>query len=205
MRPGHGRAAAGRVAADDSALLLVRTRELDPRQVAAWELPAEPTAVGRAQELATGQLRQWGLEELSYTTELVVSELVTNAVRHAAGPLHLRLLRDLTLLTEVSDTGHTSPTSGTRPATTRAGGGCSSWRSWCSAGVPATRRTARRSGRTRRFRRTIPGPRGRSADRPATRRARPATAHGVRVFGPGPMMEPSEVPATRRARTKEDL
>ncbi|MEU9486138.1 SpoIIE family protein phosphatase [Streptomyces decoyicus] len=96
-------------AVDDSALLLVRTRELDARQVAAWELPAEPAAVGKARELATGQLREWGLEELSYATELVVSELVTNAVRHAAGPLHLRLLRDRTLLTEVSDTGHTSP------------------------------------------------------------------------------------------------
>ncbi|MGW1376822.1 SpoIIE family protein phosphatase [Streptomyces sp. NPDC002446] len=96
-------------ATDDLALLLVRTRELDTRQVAAWELPAEPAAVGRARELATGQLREWGLEELSYTTELMVSELVTNAVRHASGPLHLRLLRDLTLLTEVSDTGHTSP------------------------------------------------------------------------------------------------
>ncbi|MFK0263425.1 SpoIIE family protein phosphatase [Streptomyces angustmyceticus] len=96
-------------AVDDSALLLVRTRELDARQVAAWELPAEPAAAGRARELATGQLREWGLEELSYVTELVVSELVTNAVRHAAGPLHLRLLRDRTLLTEVSDTGHTSP------------------------------------------------------------------------------------------------
>ncbi|MEU9113730.1 SpoIIE family protein phosphatase [Streptomyces sp. NPDC048483] len=96
-------------AADDSALLLVRTRELDTGQVAAWELPAEPAAVGRARELATGQLREWGLEELSYATELAVSELVTNAVRHASGPLHLRLLRDLTLLTEVSDTGHTSP------------------------------------------------------------------------------------------------
>ncbi|MEV0371299.1 SpoIIE family protein phosphatase [Streptomyces sp. NPDC050636] len=96
-------------APDDSALLLVRTRELDTRQVAAWELPAEPAAVGKARELATGQLRTWDLEELSYATELAVSELVTNAVRHAAGPLHLRLLRDLTLLTEVSDTGHTSP------------------------------------------------------------------------------------------------
>ncbi|MGW7574401.1 SpoIIE family protein phosphatase [Streptomyces sp. NPDC054765] len=96
-------------AVDDSALLLVRTRELDARQVAAWELPAEPAAVSKARELATGQLRDWGLEELSYATELVVSELVTNAVRHASGPLHLRLLRDRTLLTEVSDTGHTSP------------------------------------------------------------------------------------------------
>ncbi|MFI0154881.1 SpoIIE family protein phosphatase [Streptomyces lydicus] len=95
--------------ADDSALLLVRTRELGVRQVAAWELPAEPAAVGRARELATRQLREWGLEELTYTTELAVSELVTNAIRHASGPLHLRLLRDRTLLTEVSDTGHTSP------------------------------------------------------------------------------------------------
>ncbi|MEU5238027.1 SpoIIE family protein phosphatase [Streptomyces lydicus] len=95
--------------ADDSALLLVRTRELGVRQVTAWELPAEPAAVGRARELATRQLREWGLEELTYTTELVVSELVTNAIRHASGPLHLRLLRDRTLLTEVSDTGHTSP------------------------------------------------------------------------------------------------
>ncbi|MFI5520811.1 SpoIIE family protein phosphatase [Streptomyces platensis] len=96
-------------ATDDSALLLVRTRELDTRQVAAWELPAEPAAVAKARELATEQLREWGLAELSYATELVVSELVTNAVRHAAGPLHLRLLRDRTLLTEVSDTAHTSP------------------------------------------------------------------------------------------------
>ncbi|MFI9354090.1 SpoIIE family protein phosphatase [Streptomyces lydicus] len=95
--------------ADDSALLLVRTRELDVRQVTAWELPAEPAAVGRARELATRQLREWGLAELTYTTELVVSELVTNAIRHASGPVHLRLLRDRTLLTEVSDTGHTSP------------------------------------------------------------------------------------------------
>ncbi|MFE6686788.1 SpoIIE family protein phosphatase [Streptomyces sp. NPDC057743] len=96
-------------APDDAALLLVRTRELDTRQVAAWELPAQPAAVGTARELATRQLAEWDLAELSYATELVVSELVTNAVRHAAGPVHLRLLRDLALVTEVSDTGHTSP------------------------------------------------------------------------------------------------
>ncbi|MEK2473926.1 MULTISPECIES: SpoIIE family protein phosphatase [Streptomyces] len=96
-------------APDDAALLLVRTRELDARQVAAWELPAEPAAVSTARELATRQLAEWGLAELSYATELAVSELVTNAVRHASGPVHLRLLRDLALVTEVSDTGHTSP------------------------------------------------------------------------------------------------
>ncbi|MFF0622756.1 SpoIIE family protein phosphatase [Streptomyces sp. NPDC004296] len=99
----------GGAAPDDAALLLVRTRELDARQVAAWELPAEPAAAGAARELATRQLAEWGLAELSYATELMVSELVTNAVRHASGPVHLRLLRDLALVTEVSDTGHTSP------------------------------------------------------------------------------------------------
>ncbi|MFJ5736952.1 SpoIIE family protein phosphatase [Streptomyces microflavus] len=95
--------------ADDTALLLARTRQLDEGQVAEWELPAEAVAVGRARELATRQLGVWGLEELSFATELVVSELVTNAVRYAGGPLRLRLIRDRTLLCEVADTGHTSP------------------------------------------------------------------------------------------------
>lgn len=95
--------------ADDTALLLARTRRLDEGQVAEWELPAEAVTVGLARELTTRQLSLWGLEELSFATELVVSELVTNAVRHAGGPLRLRLIRDRTLLCEVADTGHTSP------------------------------------------------------------------------------------------------
>lgn len=95
--------------ADDTALLLARTRQLDESQVAEWELPAEAVTVGRARELATGRLTAWGLEELSFATELVVSELVTNAVRYGGGPLRLRLIRDRTLLCEVADTGHTSP------------------------------------------------------------------------------------------------
>ncbi|MFC8225902.1 SpoIIE family protein phosphatase [Streptomyces sp. NPDC057287] len=99
----------GGATADDTALLLVRTRELDGSQVAEWELPSEPVAVGRARDLATGQLCRWGLDELSFATELVVSELVTNAVRYAEGPVRLRLIRDRTVLCEVADTGHTSP------------------------------------------------------------------------------------------------
>ncbi|MFD3972682.1 SpoIIE family protein phosphatase [Streptomyces cyaneofuscatus] len=95
--------------ADDTALLLARTRQLDEGRVAEWELPAEAVAVGRARELATRQLDAWGLAELSFATELVVSELVTNAVRYGGGPLRLRLIRDRTLLCEVADTGHTSP------------------------------------------------------------------------------------------------
>ncbi|MGP3984901.1 SpoIIE family protein phosphatase [Streptomyces sp. KR80] len=96
-------------ATDDAALLLVRTRELGAEQVAVWELPTDPASAGEARTLATSQLTAWGLEELAFSTELVVSELVTNAIRHAAGPVHLRLIRDRTLLCEVSDGGHTSP------------------------------------------------------------------------------------------------
>ncbi|WP_408993486.1 SpoIIE family protein phosphatase [Streptomyces sp. 1268] len=99
----------GGTSADDTALLLVRTRELDAERVAHWELNAEAVSVGRARELATGQLEAWGLDELVFATQLVVSELVTNAVRYAGGPLGLRLIRDRTLVCEVADTGHTSP------------------------------------------------------------------------------------------------
>lgn len=100
---------APRAAADDTALLLVSTRQLGAGQVALWELPAEPVVVGRARELVTGQLDAWGLAELSFATELVVRELVTNAVRYAGGPLQLCLIRDRSLLCEVADAGHTSP------------------------------------------------------------------------------------------------
>ncbi|MFD9974370.1 SpoIIE family protein phosphatase [Streptomyces sp. NPDC059017] len=94
---------------DDTALLLVRTRELDDRRVAVWSLPAEPVAAGRARGLVANRLRAWGLDELVFTTELIASELVTNAVRYAEGPLHLRLIHDRTLVCEVADAGHTAP------------------------------------------------------------------------------------------------
>ncbi|MGW7363178.1 SpoIIE family protein phosphatase [Streptomyces sp. NPDC054841] len=99
----------GGTTTDDTALLLVRTRELDSRRVAAWDLPAEPVAAGRARELVAGRLSDWGLDELVFSTELIASELVTNAVRYAEGPLHLRLIHDRTLVCEVADAGHTAP------------------------------------------------------------------------------------------------
>ncbi|MEV6653516.1 SpoIIE family protein phosphatase [Streptomyces sp. NPDC051219] len=94
---------------DDAALLLVRTRKLDRHQVAAWELASDPEQVGRVRAAAAAQVAEWGLDELVFTTELVVSELVTNAIRYAAGPIQVRLIRDKTLICEVSDAGHTSP------------------------------------------------------------------------------------------------
>ncbi|MFC9699786.1 SpoIIE family protein phosphatase [Streptomyces sp. NPDC056943] len=94
---------------DDATLLVVRTRALDARQVAAWELPSDPALVARARSMAAEQLGRWGLDDLAFTTELVVSELVTNAIRHASGPIGLRLIRDRSLICEVSDSQHTSP------------------------------------------------------------------------------------------------
>ncbi|GCB52366.1 serine phosphatase rsbU [Streptomyces sp. NL15-2K] len=94
---------------DDVALLVARTHALGPERVAQWELPSDPAVVSRSRAAVTDQLAAWGLDELAFTTELIASELVTNAIRHAAGPLQLRLLRDRALICEVSDGSSTSP------------------------------------------------------------------------------------------------
>ncbi|MEU6511374.1 SpoIIE family protein phosphatase [Streptomyces sp. NPDC046942] len=94
---------------DDIALLLTRTHALGADHVASWDVPPDPAAVGELRARATRQVRDWGLEELALTTELVVSELVTNAIRYAAPPIRLRLLRDAHLTCEVSDASSTAP------------------------------------------------------------------------------------------------
>ncbi|MFD9433443.1 SpoIIE family protein phosphatase [Streptomyces sp. NPDC060002] len=94
---------------DDVALLLARTHALGADQVATWDLAAEPAAVARARSDVSRQLSDWGLEELDYTAELVVSELVTNAIRYGQPPIRLRLIHDRALLCEVSDGSSTTP------------------------------------------------------------------------------------------------
>jgi anti-sigma regulatory factor (Ser/Thr protein kinase) len=94
---------------DDIALLLARTHALDAGQVATWDLPADPAVVAQARKLVSAQLGAWGLTEASFVTELVVSELVTNAIRHAQPPIQLRLINDRHLICEVSDASHTAP------------------------------------------------------------------------------------------------
>ncbi|MGW2420864.1 SpoIIE family protein phosphatase [Streptomyces sp. NPDC001709] len=94
---------------DDVALLLARTRLLGADRVADWDLPADPTVVADARKEATRQLTEWGLQDLAFTTELVVSELVTNAIRHAEGQIRLRLIRDRALICEVTDGSATAP------------------------------------------------------------------------------------------------
>ncbi|MFF9197688.1 SpoIIE family protein phosphatase [Streptomyces sp. NPDC014779] len=95
--------------ADDVTLLLARTREVPPEATATWQVEADPAAVGAVREAAAAQLRAWGLEELVFTTELVLSELVTNAIRYAGGPVEARLIRAGRLICEVSDPSATHP------------------------------------------------------------------------------------------------
>ncbi|MFB6557317.1 MULTISPECIES: SpoIIE family protein phosphatase [unclassified Streptomyces] len=94
---------------DDAALLLARIHALPPDQVAEWELEADLSLVAHARELVVGQLSEWQLDELGFVTELVASELVTNAIRYAGGPVGLRLIRDRVLVCEVSDPSSTQP------------------------------------------------------------------------------------------------
>ncbi|MFF8432328.1 SpoIIE family protein phosphatase [Streptomyces sp. NPDC016566] len=94
---------------DDMALLVARVHGLAPDRVITWELAAEPEMVGEARVLATQKLSEWGLQELEFTTELIVSELVTNAIRYGSPPIQLRLIRDRSLICEVTDASSTSP------------------------------------------------------------------------------------------------
>ncbi|WP_405853850.1 SpoIIE family protein phosphatase [Streptomyces sp. NBC_01515] len=94
---------------DDAALLLARTRALDPEHVADCHIEPDTTQVANARKFAAERLRAWGLEEAEFVTELVVSELVTNAIKYGAPPIRLRLIRNTELICEVSDASDTSP------------------------------------------------------------------------------------------------
>ncbi|MGI5380467.1 SpoIIE family protein phosphatase [Streptomyces sp. CA-251387] len=94
---------------DDIVLVVARTRILDPAQVAVWDVPRDPAAVSRVRADVTRQLAEWELEEIAFTTELILSELVTNAIRYASEPIQVRLLRSRSLICEVSDASSTSP------------------------------------------------------------------------------------------------
>ncbi|MCB5164231.1 SpoIIE family protein phosphatase [Streptomyces bambusae] len=94
---------------DDIALLVAETRRLPADRIAEYEVPADPAAVSRVRNAGTAQLGVWGLDAIAFNAELVLSELVTNAIRYGAEPIRVRLLLDRTLICEVADAGSTSP------------------------------------------------------------------------------------------------
>ncbi|MGW0884774.1 SpoIIE family protein phosphatase [Streptomyces sp. NPDC002671] len=106
---------------DDVALLVARTRLLDPTRVAAWDVAFDPMAVSRVRAEVSRRLEEWGLEESAFTMELILSELLTNAIRYGAPPIRVRVMLGRTLVCEVSDGSNTSPRL-RRAATTDEGG-----------------------------------------------------------------------------------
>ncbi|QKV98011.1 SpoIIE family protein phosphatase [Streptomyces sp. NA02950] len=93
----------------DTALLVARTRRLDRSRIAEWDVPRDPAAVAPVRTACVRRLAEWGLEEIALTAELILSELITNAIRYGTEPITVRLLRERTLIYEVSDGSSTSP------------------------------------------------------------------------------------------------
>ncbi|WP_406163934.1 SpoIIE family protein phosphatase [Streptomyces sp. NBC_00882] len=94
---------------DDIALLVARVHALDPDRIAAWEMSADPALVGEVRASAMRWLSDRGLDEAAFAAELILSELITNAIRHGAEPIRVRLLYGRTLICEVSDASNTAP------------------------------------------------------------------------------------------------
>ncbi|WP_431045517.1 SpoIIE family protein phosphatase [Streptomyces sp. P1-3] len=102
---------------DDIALLVARTRRLGRAQIAEWDVPYDPAAVASVRSACVRRLTDWGLEQIAFATELILSELITNAIRYGTEPVTVRLLRTApisgsaagTLICEVSDGSSTSP------------------------------------------------------------------------------------------------
>ncbi|MEU2714221.1 SpoIIE family protein phosphatase [Streptomyces sp. NPDC007205] len=106
---------------DDVALLVAGTRLLAPSCVATWDVPFDVTAVSPIRGEVGRQLTDWGLEDQAFATELIISELLTNAIRYGAPPVRVRMLLGRGLVCEVSDGSNTSPRL-RRAATTDEGG-----------------------------------------------------------------------------------
>ncbi|WHX23212.1 SpoIIE family protein phosphatase [Streptomyces malaysiensis subsp. malaysiensis] len=103
LLPQHGRTI------DDAVLLIAHTGAVNASDVATCILPDDPRAAGQAREFVRERLDVWGLDELAITTELLASELVGNVIRHAEGPIRLRLLNSRCLTCEVYDGSLSTP------------------------------------------------------------------------------------------------
>ncbi|WP_405859976.1 ATP-binding protein [Streptomyces sp. NBC_00090] len=86
-----------------------RLRSLAEDSTASWQFEADPSVVGQAREMVAQSLAAWDLDDLAFSTELIASELVTNAIRYAGGPIGLRLIKDRSLICEVADPSQTQP------------------------------------------------------------------------------------------------
>jgi anti-sigma regulatory factor (Ser/Thr protein kinase) len=94
---------------DDVALLIARLHGIPSTDIAQWLLRPQSSTPGLVRRLVRRTLAGWGLSAYSDVTELLASELATNAVRYASRPIGLRLMRTEVLLCEVNDDDHHLP------------------------------------------------------------------------------------------------
>jgi len=94
---------------DDIAVLIARLRRLPGDCYASWTLAPKLTSVREARSVLAEPMKRWDLEDLIPTTELLVSELVTNAVRYSRGEVTLRLVNEKALVCEVLDNSGALP------------------------------------------------------------------------------------------------
>ncbi|MFD5000923.1 SpoIIE family protein phosphatase [Streptomyces buecherae] len=94
---------------DDVALIVARTRSVPRERIATWEVPSDPAAVADVRAKVSRQLAAWNVGDEAFTTELILSELITNAIRYTTGPIRVRLIRDAGLICEVADSSSTAP------------------------------------------------------------------------------------------------
>ncbi len=94
---------------DDIAVIMARVLPVPVDKIATLPLADDAVLAGEARRFTRSTLQSWGLASLAEITELLVSELVTNALRHAGPPRQLRLFQDRTLTVEVADTSRQIP------------------------------------------------------------------------------------------------
>ncbi|HEV2375630.1 MAG TPA: SpoIIE family protein phosphatase [Streptosporangiaceae bacterium] len=94
---------------DDIAVLIAKLQRIGKDQQASWELDHEAISAGKARSLVNDVMVAWHLDSLAPLTRLLTSELVTNAIRHAHGPVTLRLIKEGTLVCEVADSSPALP------------------------------------------------------------------------------------------------
>jgi len=94
---------------DDIAVLIARLRRLPEDSYASWTLAPKLTSVREARSVLAEPMKRWDLEDLIPTTELLVSELVTNAVKYSRGEVTLRLVNEKALVCEVLDSSGALP------------------------------------------------------------------------------------------------
>ncbi|MFB7663272.1 SpoIIE family protein phosphatase [Kitasatospora sp. NPDC056138] len=94
---------------DDIAMIMARALPVPTDRIASLPLDGDGPLPGRARRFTRATLDAWGLSALTDYAELMVSELVTNALLHAEAPRRLRLFRDRTLTVEVADSGSSPP------------------------------------------------------------------------------------------------